>query len=638
MCVHFLSQPHSNQSLSLLFILIVAACSGASAQGTGYWHTSGNQILDLNGQTVRIAGINWYGFETTDEVVHGLWAQDYHTILNAIKNHGYNTIRLPYSNQMAENPIVPSQISFANGSGAINTDLKGLNALQVMDKVISAAGALGLRVILDNHRSEAGNSAEANGLWYTSAYPESAWIKDWKTLVSRYASFKDASGNPTVIAADLRNEPHLIANGAHTGACWTGDTATTNCPMTNASQNWPAAAQRAANAILSINSNFLIIIEGVDCYNGDCDWWGGNLEGVAAHPITLNISNRLVYSAHDYGPNLFQQSWFNGSTSFSTLLSVWKKFWGYINENRIAPIFVGEFGTSNDASDVESVVPGSQGQWFESLVNFLQNNPSLNWTYWALNGEDNYGLLDNQYDSTPLSLLKQTELASIQFALTGGGGGGSGSCSAAPSAPTGLVASAVSSSQINLSWNPLPPPTNCSVRYNVFRDVTGGFIPSSRNQIASGLTTTSFSNSGLTAATTYYYTVETVDVAGVSSSSIQISATTRSYTSGDFACHVDYSNINQWNTGFQVTITIHNSGTIGITTWTLRWIFPDNQQITALWNGSYTQSGQAVTVNNMSYNGSIPVGGSYNGLGFTASYSGANAAPTSFSVNGIACH
>ena len=94
---------------------------------------------------------------------------------------------------MVERPVVPSSISYANGSGAINTDLKGLTALQIMDKIVSAAGALGLRVILDNHRSEAGNGAEANGLWYTSAYPETEWINDWKSLVARYANFKDAA-------------------------------------------------------------------------------------------------------------------------------------------------------------------------------------------------------------------------------------------------------------------------------------------------------------------------------------------------------------------------------------------------------------------------------------------------------------
>jgi endoglucanase len=78
------------------------------AQGTGYWHTSGAQSLGTKGDTVRIAGINWYGFETTDEMVHGLNAQDYHRILNTIKAEGFNTIRLPFSDQMVESPIIPA--------------------------------------------------------------------------------------------------------------------------------------------------------------------------------------------------------------------------------------------------------------------------------------------------------------------------------------------------------------------------------------------------------------------------------------------------------------------------------------------------------------------------------------------------
>ena len=634
MCVRsFFSQRWTR--IFLLLLVISAISAAAFAQGTGYWHTSGNQIIDSSGRMVRIAGINWYGFETKDQVVHGLWARDYHTILNAIKNTGYNAIRLPYSNQMVESPIIPSNISYSNGSGAINTDLKGLNALQVMDKVIGAAGALGLRVILDNHRSEAGNSAEANGLWYTSAYPESAWINDWKTLVNRYASFKDASGNPTVIAADLRNEPHLIVNGAKNGSCWTGDTATGGCPTTNATQNWPAAAQRAGNAILSANPSLLIIVEGTDCYNGDCDWWGGNLEGVSGHPIDLNISNRLVYSPHDYGPKLYQQSWFNSGTSYSSLSSVWNKFWGYINANHTAPIMVGEFGTGNNASDIQSATPGSQGQWFESLVNFLQNNPSVSWTYWALNGEDSYGLLDSNYDPTPASSLKQSELASVQSALSGGGGS---TCSVAPSAPSGLAALAASSSQVNLTWNAVAPPSGCSINYSVFRSTTSGFTPSSSNQIASGLTTTSFANTGLAAATTYYYKVEAVDATGPSPASTQASATTQQSSSGGFACHVAYTVINQWNTGFQAATIIENTGTVGVTSWTLKWMFPGNQQITNLWNGSYSQSSANVMVNNLGYNGTIYPGGKYDGMGFTANFSGTNAPPASFSVNGAICH
>jgi Cellulase (glycosyl hydrolase family 5) len=95
---------------------------------------------------VRIAGINWYGFETTDAVEHGLWAQDYKSILIAIKSNGYNTIRIPFSNQMVETPSVPTNISYQNSSGPINTDLQGLNSLQILDKIVAYAGQIGQRL------------------------------------------------------------------------------------------------------------------------------------------------------------------------------------------------------------------------------------------------------------------------------------------------------------------------------------------------------------------------------------------------------------------------------------------------------------------------------------------------------------
>ena len=119
------------------------AAPASSGAGTGYWHTSGNQILDSDGNPVRIAGVNWYGFETPDEIAHGLWAQDYHTIIGDIKNLGYNTIRIPFSNQMVETPIVPQNVSFYN-TGPINTDLKGLKSLQILDEIIAYAGQEGL--------------------------------------------------------------------------------------------------------------------------------------------------------------------------------------------------------------------------------------------------------------------------------------------------------------------------------------------------------------------------------------------------------------------------------------------------------------------------------------------------------------
>ncbi len=101
-------------------------------------------------------------------------------------------------------------------------------------------------------------------------------------------------------------------------------------------------------------------------------------------------------------------------------------------------------------------------------------------------------------------------------------------CTAVPSSPTGLTATASSSSVIGLSWTAVTPPANCTVTYNVYGSTTSGFTPSSGNLIASGVTGTSYTNTGLTAATTYYYVVEAVDSFGASAASALASATTQS--------------------------------------------------------------------------------------------------------------
>jgi endoglucanase len=368
-----------------------------------------------------MTGVNWYGFETTEHLVHGLWAQDYKNVLNTIKSLGYNVIRIPFSNEMVEENPVPTNFTSSVGGAPANTALVGQSALQDLDTLVSDAGSIGLRVILDNHRSEAGNSNEASGLWYTSAYPQASWIADWQTLAMRYSDPKFTfNGNPTVIGVDLRNEPHLVGSSATSGSCWTGDTAVNGCPASLTSQNWPVAAAAAGNAVLAINPKLLVFVEGVDCYDGTCGWQGGNLMGVATNPVVLNVPNQLVYSAHDYGPALYQQSWFNGTTTAASLGTVWNKYWGYISSAGTAPVWLGEFGTDNSATDIQNPAVGSQGQWFESIVSYLSSNPSISWTYWALNGEDSYGLLDSNYDPTPPSSAKQALLQSIQFSLTGG--------------------------------------------------------------------------------------------------------------------------------------------------------------------------------------------------------------------------
>src|SRR4051794_27900321 len=69
-------------ALSILFVL----CTSARAAGAGYWHTSGKLILDADGNTVRIAGVNWFGLETPTYSPQGLWVRNYKEMLDQIKS------------------------------------------------------------------------------------------------------------------------------------------------------------------------------------------------------------------------------------------------------------------------------------------------------------------------------------------------------------------------------------------------------------------------------------------------------------------------------------------------------------------------------------------------------------------------
>ena len=106
--------------------------------------------------------------------------------------------------------------------------------------------------------------------------------------------------------------------------------------------------------------------------------------------------------------------------------------------------------------------------------------------------------------------------------------GPSPSCSNVSSAPAGLTATDSSSSAIGLSWTAVTPPANCNISsYTVYGSTTSGFTPSSSNLVASGVTGTTYSSTGLTASTTYYYVIEAVDADGTSPASAQATATTQ---------------------------------------------------------------------------------------------------------------
>jgi len=92
-------------------------------------------------------------------------------------------------------------------------------------------------------------------------------------------------------------------------------------------------------------------------------------------------------------------------------------------------------------------------------------------------------------------------------------------------APAGLTATAASASQVSLSWTASTGATS----YNVLRSTTSG---GPYAQVAYGVTSTSYSDTGLAASTTYYYVVQAVDTGGTSANSGQASAATQTQSGG----------------------------------------------------------------------------------------------------------
>ncbi|HEU4734446.1 MAG TPA: glycoside hydrolase family 6 protein [Kofleriaceae bacterium] len=375
-----------------------------------------------------------------------------------------------------------------------------------------------------------------------------------------------------------------------------------------------------------------------------------------------------------------------------------------------------------DSDGASSLIPNDEGKGFDRFC-----DPTF---------VTQYGVLTNALPNAPLSghwfHNQFVQLVQNAFPVVGGGP----SCAATPAAPATFTATAASSSQVNLTWSAVAPPANCSVSYNLYRSTTSGFTPSAATQIASGLTTTSFSDAGRAASTTYFYIVEVVDGAGTAiarasattpggggtcttvaaavtnlaataTSSSQISltwsaaaappscsvtysvhrSTTANFTpsastliasgltttsnvstglapsttyffaivvddaagssppartsattggGGTTGCHVGYTVVNAWNTGFQVSLSIQNTSATPLNGWTLTWSFPGGQQVSSLWNGGLTQTGASVSVASLSYNATIAAGASYNDVGFTAN--GTSALPTDFAINGVRCN
>lgn len=387
--------------------VITSAPGTATAAPTKDWlHVEGNQIVDEAGNPVWLTGTNWFGYNASERVFHGLWSGNITQITKSMADRGINIVRVPISTQLllewrAGQTIMPNVNTYAN------PELLGKNNLQIFDFWLQLCEQYGIKVMLDVHSAEADNSGHIYPVWWKGTITPELFYQAWEWVTDRYKS------NDTVVAMDIKNEPHGTPNQPPR-AKWDN---------TTDQDNFKHACETAGRRILAINPNVLILCEGIEVYpregrswdspntnpdlspNYHYNWWGGNLRGVRQHPISLGAhQDQLVYSPHDYGPLVFEQPWFQKPFDKNTLTTdVWRPNWLYIHEDGTAPLLIGEWGgrLGQDAR---------QDRWMTALRDLIVEH-RLHQTFWVLNpnsGDTGGLLLDDwrTWDEQKYALLK----------------------------------------------------------------------------------------------------------------------------------------------------------------------------------------------------------------------------------------
>jgi aryl-phospho-beta-D-glucosidase BglC (GH1 family) len=341
---------------------------------------------------VKLAGVNWYGASDVEHAVGGLDKVPLPRVAQTIRDLGFNSVRLPFSNALLRAERVPAEALAANPA------LAGKTPLEVLDATVAALTGAGLLVVLNNHSTHAMWCCgfDDDGLWWTGDHSEEDWIRDWELVADRYGK------NPRVVGADLRNEIRIArpAGGILPRVpSWGGGGA----------NDWPAAAARAGNRVLARAPGWLILVEGINSAE--------DLSQAGARPVKLSAPRQLVYSVHQYGffkvgapaiPGLGGSTYAAMAPADYTAAN--GKQWGYLLEGE-APVWMGEFG---DAA-------ASDPAWLTRLAGYL-GETDADWAYWPLNGgpkasgdSEPFGLLEDDWTTVRndwrLALLRKLQPA-----------------------------------------------------------------------------------------------------------------------------------------------------------------------------------------------------------------------------------
>lgn len=385
--------------LNKLVLAGLALCASASVSAAGFYAQSG-KIYDAAGNRIQVRGISHFGFNDGILQPEYLWSMGWKDQIAQIKALGFNAVRLPFVPDTLYNTTPVDRLSYVDPNK--NADILGKTPLQVMDMWMAEADRQGLYVMLDFHSLSKvrqyptwwlSNPSDFSMVYNNQAYTQDEWIRDLKFIAQRYANLAH------FFAIDIDNEPNSVVRWS------TGDPNTTN-----PAYYWKAAAESAASAILAVNPNLLIFVQGI---NGNFDGvenpnlsmnWGEDFQPEAYQPLNIP-ANKLVLSPHTYGPDVYMKSSFGAPNFPANLPADWDTLFGKLYPAH--PVIVGEWGGKYGT--------GSGGQmdvtWQNAFVQYLLSKGISDSFYWCYtpNSGDTGGILDDNLNvrQDKMALLRQ---------------------------------------------------------------------------------------------------------------------------------------------------------------------------------------------------------------------------------------
>ncbi|WP_299599144.1 cellulase family glycosylhydrolase [uncultured Microbulbifer sp.] len=610
---------------------ISSPLSSADALPDDDWlHVEGNQIVNQQGDPVWLTGANWFGFNTSERVFHGLWAINLEEAIADVASRGINILRVPISTELIYEwqsgmAAVPSINDFAN------PEIAGQTSLEIFDTTVSLAKKYGVKIMVDVHSAKADNSGHFAPMWYNDELTSEIFYETWEWMADRYKN------DDTVIAFDIENEPH--------GKPW-ADSPFAKWDSSTDESNWKYACETASKRILAINPEVLVLCEGIESYpkdgvtwNSDSSkdfhnyWWGGNLRGVVDHPIDLGANqDQLVYSPHIYGPSVYLQPWFEPDFTYESLIEdAWRDNWFYLYEEGISPLLFGEWGGHMD---------GGQNEKWMTYARDLIVEHKLHHTFWCLNPNsgDTGGLWGydwKTWDEEKYALLKPALWQDTDGKFVG----------LDHQVPLGSSATGITVSEFYGTDSPVLdivtpstgseylPEESITVAFNQRKSsganiyIDGGLIASTDS---SPTTITAPAETGSYQLQLVALDSDSIELPATDSVSIRVVDEVIPDPEPESEIDCAPGDADTWADGFVInTITVTNNGESAVSGWEVALNFSAGNSFDSGWGGTFTASsdGQQVTVSNLAWNGNLQPGASAS-FGLQGTHTGSYVAPT----------